>query len=134
MLETEIKKLTTALEANTAALLGGASAAPTNTPTAATIPAASAQPPVTPPIPNTAPPATVAAIPGAAAIPPQPGAVVQPMTHQQAQVELGAIVQALGGGAQVQATMAQYGSVRLNEIPAENLFSLVQACKALIVA
>ena len=56
------------------------------------------------------------------------------MTHQQAQAELTAVVQALGDGAQVQATMLQYGSARLNEIPAENLFSMVHACKALVQA
>ena len=139
-LENELKKNTAALEANTAALTGGTNAlapqTPATQPTATPgLSPASAGPP---PIPNAAPPIPGAVLPGAAAIPTQPGAVVppvtQPITHAQAQAELGAIVQALGDGTQVQATMMQYGSARLNEIPAENLFSLVQACKLLLTA
>ena len=143
MLETELKKLTAALEANTAALTGGASApsktvaAPAPTPAtpapaiaqAPPVQAAATAPPVVPaqvaPVAQQIAPAVVpAAIPQASAI-----------DHKQAQAELGAIVQALGpNDTRVQATMLQYGSARLNEIPAENLFALVQACKALLTA
>lgn len=139
MLETEIKKLTAALEANTAALTGGVGGTQLK-PQAASQPAAPA-PVATPPAPSAAPTAGPAVAPPVAA-PAQPAPVapapIAPgtpqMTHQQAQAELTAIVQQLGDGTQVQAVMQQYGSARLNEIPVENLFSMVQACKALITA
>jgi len=141
VLETEIKKLTAALEANTAALNAQAGGANVNVPATPASPAPAApQAAAQPAAPATAGPAVAPATPA----PTQPAPVVpatQPappgtpqMTHQQAQAELTTIVQQLGDGAQVQATMQQYGSARLNEIPAENLFSMVQACKALIAA
>ena len=147
MLESEIKKLTVALEANTAAILatqGGANALPSTpaTPpagqTAATPPPVTAQPAVAP----TAGPGVVAPVQAPVApVVTQPGVtpvvapvVGQPLTHQQAQTELTAIVQQLGEGTRVQAVMLQYGNARLDQIPAENLFALVQSCKALLVS
>ena len=146
MLETEIKKLTAALEANTAALLGGNTVAPANTAQAdavgAVVPAHQApvtqppiipavaqapvtQPPITPPVQQAVQPLVQAPVvtPGA----PQ-------MTQAQAQQALGAIVQKLGDASRVQEVMRQYGSDRLNEIPVENLFSMVQACDALVAS
>jgi len=135
-LENEIKKNTAAILALTEVL-----SSPIGATNVATPQASAAQPAVLVPLaqaspsPTFTPPATVAAIPAQAPAAAQPGAVAQPMTHQQAQAELGAIVQALGpADTRVQQTMRQYGSARLNEIPAENLFSLVQACKLLAAA
>jgi len=157
-LENEIKKNTAAIIELTAALnaqAGGTNAtkpaAPSPaTPAAPAAPASAAAPsPATPAAPApaaapTPPPAAQPAVAPAPAAAPQPAAVAQPaapaapqpgqpqMTHQQAQAELTTICQQEGMGTRVQAVMAKYGSPRLNEIPADSLFAMVQECKGLI--
>ena len=140
-LENEIKKNTAAIIELTAALnaqAGGTNATKPAAPSPAT-PAAPA--PAAAPTP---PPAAQPAVAPAPAAAPQPAAVAQPaapaapqpgqpqMTHQQAQAELTTICQQEGMGTRVQAVMAKYGSPRLNEIPADSLFAMVQECKGLI--
>ena len=145
-LENELKKNTAAVEANTAAIKV-AYGAPVDVKIAAVANGAPA-----PVIPVAGPGAIVTPLQTPSILPAAGPGLVQPpqqtaqpivphptpppahavLTHQQAQAELSMICQQLGAPDQVQAIMLQYSNARLDAIPVENLFSLVQACKALL--
>lgn len=113
MLETEIKKLTAAVEALNATMSGGAneSSPVSSTPPAAQATAAPA-PAAAAPIPT---PAPVQAAPTPVAGPvfnvatPDPGAAVVPLTFDMVKAQLSAVIQKMGdGGAAVSTLVSTY--------------------------
>lgn len=112
MLETEIKKLTVAIEALNATMSGAPNAA-TSAPS--TPPAAQAAPtpaPATTPIPTPTPaqavPATVAA-PTFNVATPDPGSEQSPLTFDMVKAQLSAVIQKMGdGGAAVSTLVSTY--------------------------
>ena len=108
MLETEIKKLTVAIEALTAATLGGSDVpitAPSTQAAVAPAPAAATTPTPTPV--QTAPAAMASPVFNVAT--PDPGSAAAPLTFDLVKAQLSAVIQKMGdGGAAVSALVATY--------------------------